>query len=152
LVKATIDGVVRAPFGILDDLGRRAVHDGDTGIRGAEVDPNDFTHSGRAFLIVAMTAALGALGLLAAGVILHPAGGLATAVFLTTGGLLAVASLLPLTLAARRRRRLAFLAALRARWAQLARAGDPDDQIATLARAYAGLVGNDLRTRLGGTP
>jgi hypothetical protein len=111
-----------------------------------------FRKSARAFLIVAMTAALGALGLLAAGVILHPAGGLATAVFLTTGGLLAVASLLPLTLAARRRRRLAFLAALRARWAQLARAGDPDDQIATLARAYAGLVGNDLRTRLGGTP
>lgn len=113
---------------------------------------NAFRKSARFLFLVGLAAAAGAVGLLAAGLILDPAGGLATAVFLTAGAFLAVVSLLPLTLAARRRRRLAFIAALRARWAQLARAGDPDDQIATLARAYAGLVGNDLRARLGGTP
>jgi hypothetical protein len=31
---------------------------------------------------------------------------------------------------------------------QLARAGDPDDQIATLRRAYSGLIGNDIRARV----
>ena len=44
--------------------------------------------------------------------------------------------------------RVAFLGRLRARWAMLARAGDPDDQIATLRRAYDGLIANDLRVRV----
>ena len=31
-------------FRILDDLGRRAFHDGDAGVGGAEVDADDFSH------------------------------------------------------------------------------------------------------------
>ena len=42
--KATMDGVVRAPFRILDHLGRRPFHDGDAGIGGAEVDADNFSH------------------------------------------------------------------------------------------------------------
>lgn len=108
-----------------------------------------FRKSARLFLVVAVLAVIAGVGLCAVGLVLTPAGGLGTPVFVATGAFLAVTSLLPVALAARRRRRIAFLAALRARWMQLARAGDPDDQIATLARAYAGIVGNDLQTRLG---
>jgi hypothetical protein len=79
---------------------------------------------------------------------LEPLEGLRSRVFLGAGAFLLVLSLLPFVLARRRRQRLAFLAVLRSRWSQLARAGDPGDQIAGLARAYAGLVGTDLRARL----
>jgi hypothetical protein len=111
-----------------------------------------FRKSARLLLAVAILAGGGGLGLVAAALVLDPAGGLGTPVFLAAGGFLIVVALLPLVLAWRRRKRVAFLAALRARWVQLARAGDPHDQIATLSRAYAGLVGNDLRTRLGAAP
>jgi hypothetical protein len=80
--------------------------------------------------------------------LLEPVEGLRARVFLGAGAFLLVLSLLPLVLARRRRRRLTFLAVLRNRWSQLARAGDPGDQIAGLTRAYAGLVGTDLRARL----
>jgi hypothetical protein len=43
---ATIEGVVRAPFGILDHLRLAAFHDGDAGVRGAEVDADDLAHVG----------------------------------------------------------------------------------------------------------
>jgi hypothetical protein len=43
-VKATIDGVVRAPFGVFDDPRLAAIHDGDAGVGRAEVDPNHFGH------------------------------------------------------------------------------------------------------------
>ena len=43
-VKATIEGVVRAPSEFSMTFGCRAVHHRDAGIRGAEVDANDFTH------------------------------------------------------------------------------------------------------------
>ena len=96
------------------------------------------------------TAACGA-GLVAAA-LLGPAGGLETRVFLGAGGFLLVLALLPLGLGWKRVRRSAFLEAMRARWIRLERIGDPDDQVPTLARAYAGLVGNDLRARTAGAP
>ena len=43
-VKATIEGVVRAPSAVLDHLGVLAFHDGDAGVGGAEIDTDDFTH------------------------------------------------------------------------------------------------------------
>jgi hypothetical protein len=36
LLKATIDGVVRAPFGVFNDAGLLAVHNGDAGVGGSE--------------------------------------------------------------------------------------------------------------------
>jgi hypothetical protein len=41
---ATTDGVVRAPFRVLDDLRRAAFHDGDAAVRRAEVDADDLAH------------------------------------------------------------------------------------------------------------
>src|SRR5258708_28750717 len=32
------------PFGVLDNLGRLAFHHGDTGVRGAEIDADNFAH------------------------------------------------------------------------------------------------------------
>ena len=43
-VKATIEGVVRMPFGVLDDLRRLALHHGDAGVGGAEIDADDLGH------------------------------------------------------------------------------------------------------------
>jgi len=108
-----------------------------------------FRSSGRILLGLAGLAAAAGLAVVAAALILDPAGGLGTPIFLTAGAFLLVLSLLPLVLGWRRRRRVAFLAVLGARWTQLARAGDPEDQIAPLSRAYAGLCGNDIGIRVG---
>ena len=43
-VNATIDGVVRAPSAVLDDLGGLAFHHGDARIRRAEIDADNFAH------------------------------------------------------------------------------------------------------------
>jgi hypothetical protein len=43
-VKATIDGVVRAPSAFSMTLGVLALHHGDAGIGRAEVDADDFCH------------------------------------------------------------------------------------------------------------
>ena len=43
-VNATIEGVVRAPSAVLDDLGVPAFHHGDAGIRRAEIDADNFAH------------------------------------------------------------------------------------------------------------
>ena len=107
--------------------------------------------SSRLLLTLGTFSAASGAGLVAAA-LLAPAGGLATPVFLGAGGFLVALALLPLGLGWRRVRRAAFLAAIRARWTRLERIGDPDDQVPTLARAYAGLVGNDLRTRVAGGP
>ena len=127
-------------------------------MRKTAVEPPGYDRVSRAFQrsarILSVTAALAfacGVALCVAG-LLEPVEGLRAGVFLGAGGFLLLLSLLPLVLAWRRRRRLAFLAALRNRWSQLARAGDPSDQIAGLARAYAGLVGSDLRARLSGAP
>ncbi len=106
--------------------------------------------SARLLVTVGTFCAATGAGLIVAA-LLGPAGGLATPVFLGAGGFLVVLALLPLGLGWKRARRAAFLEALRARWIRLARIGDPDDQVPTLARAYAGLVGNDLRARMAGT-
>lgn len=108
-----------------------------------------FRSSSRILLGLAGLAAAAGVGTVAAALILAPAGGLATPTFLLAGGFLVVLSLLPLVLGWRRRQRVAFLAVLAARWTQLARAGDPEDQIAPLSRAYAGLCANDVRIRVG---
>ena len=101
-----------------------------------------------AFGIVALLCALALLG----ASLLDLAGGAAMAVFLYAGGFILVLSLVPLLQGWRRLKRVAFLASVRNRWVQLARAGDPDDQIATLRRAYSGLIGNDLRARMTSPP
>ena len=108
--------------------------------------------SARILATVGFLALTVGLGLIAAALVLAPAGGLGSPVFIAAGGFLVALSLLPLLLGQGRRRRIAFLAKLRARWVQLARAGDPNDQIAPLARAYAGLIRNDLRARVGNLP
>ena len=47
LVREGDDGRGRpSAFGVFDDFGRRAFHDSDAGIGGAEVDTNDLTHGG----------------------------------------------------------------------------------------------------------
>lgn len=107
--------------------------------------------SARLFIATAIISAASGAGLVAAGLV-DPAGELATRVLFGAGGFLLVVALLPLALGWRRVRRAAFLEALRARWIRLERIGDPDDQVPALARAYAGVVGNDLRTRMAGAP
>jgi hypothetical protein len=123
-------------------------------MRKAAVEPPGYDRVFRAFQRSARLLSAAAGLALACGVALcaigslEPVEGLRIRVFLGAGAFLLVLSLLPFALARRRRQRLAFLAVLRSRWSQLARAGDPGDQIAGLARAYAGLVGTDLRARL----
>ncbi len=41
-VKATIDGVVRAPSELAMTTGSPAFHDGDAGIGGSQIDTDDF--------------------------------------------------------------------------------------------------------------
>ena len=108
--------------------------------------------SARILSAVGLLALAAGLGLVTAALVLEPAGGLGAPVFIAAGSFLVAVSLLPLVLGRGRRHRIAFLARLRARWVQLARAGDPNDQIAPLARAYAGLIRNDLRARVGTLP
>jgi len=105
--------------------------------------------SARLLFTVGTLAAASGAGLVAVA-LLDPAGGLARPVLLGAGGFFLVLALLPLGIAWRRVRRASFLAALRVRWSRLARIGDPDDQVATLARAYAGLIGRDMRARMRG--
>jgi hypothetical protein len=110
-----------------------------------------FGRSARIFLAMAILTILCAGGLFAAPFLdVGEASG--ERVFFTASGVALVLALLPLTMAVRRIRRTGFLTALRHRWVQLGRAGDPDDQIATLRRAYAGLVGNDIHTRMSSAP
>ena len=44
LAKATTDGVVRAPSSLAMTIGVLALHDGDHGVGGAEVDADDLAH------------------------------------------------------------------------------------------------------------
>jgi hypothetical protein len=110
-----------------------------------------FRRSGRIFTAMAVLTALCAAAF-AAAPFLGVGGGKGGDVFLAASGFVLVLALLPLVLARRRIGRTAFLAALRDRWMRLGRAGDPDDQIATLRRAYAGLIGNDIHTRMSSPP
>jgi hypothetical protein len=106
-----------------------------------------FRRSGRwhiGFAIISLGCALG----LAAAWLLGVGGAEATTVLISAGGFVLALALFLLLQWWRRLKRVKFLASVRNRWVQLARAGDPDDQIATLRRAYSGLIGNDLRTRM----
>ncbi len=106
-----------------------------------------YRRSGRwhiAFAVIALGCALAP----AAAWLLGVGGAEGTNVFLSAGGLVLAIALFLLLQGWRRLQRVKFLASVRNRWAQLARAGDPDDQIATLRRAYSGLIGNDIRTRM----
>jgi hypothetical protein len=94
--------------------------------------------------LVTSACALALLG----GALFGPGGEAGRPVFLYAGAFIFVLAVLPLVQAWRRLKRVAFLASVRGRWGQLVRAGDPDDQVATLRRAYAGLIGNDIRTRM----
>ncbi len=110
-----------------------------------------FRRSGRIFLAMAALVALCAAAFAAAPFLgFGGAGG--RRVFLAAAGFLLVLALVPLLQGLRRFGRTAFLAGLRDRWLRLGRAGDPDDQVATLRRAYAGLVGNDIQTRMSTPP
>lgn len=111
-----------------------------------------FSRSGRWHLAIGAMTLLGAAGLFAAGLLGVAGGAAGTAIFFSAGALLLLLALLPLLQGWRRLKRVGFLSSLRNRWTQLARAGDPDDQIGTLQRAYAGLIGNDLRTRMAASP
>jgi hypothetical protein len=110
-----------------------------------------FRRSGRIFIAMAILTLACAGGLVAAP-FLGVGGASGERVFFAAAGVALVLALLPLTMGLRRIRRTGFLAALRHRWVRLGRAGDPDDQIATLRRAYAGLVGNDIHTRMSSAP
>jgi hypothetical protein len=106
-----------------------------------------FHRSGRWYLALGIATALSGLAFLG-GSLLDIAGGAARETFLLAGGFVILLSVFLFLQAARRQSRVAFLGRLKARWAMLARAGDPDDQIATLRRAYDGLIANDLRVRV----
>jgi hypothetical protein len=110
-----------------------------------------FRRSGCWLIGLGIAAALCGLALLG-GSLLGIADGAATITFLSAGGLVAALSVVPFLLGWRRLRRVEFLTLLRARWVLLTRAGDPDDQVGTLRRAYAGLIGNDLRARTTSSP
>jgi len=112
-----------------------------------------FRRSGRIFIAMAILVLICAGGLVAAPFLgLGLGGASGERVFFTAAGLALALALLPLTMGLRRVRRTGFLVALRHRWVRLSRAGDPDDQIAALRRAYAGLVGNDIHTRMSSAP
>ena len=110
-----------------------------------------FRRSGRWHIALGIVTLLCGLALLG-GSLLGIAGGAASTTFLSAGGFVAGLSVVPFLQGRRRLRRVAFLTLLRGRWVQLARAGDPDDQVGTLRRAYAGLIGNDLRARTTSSP
>jgi hypothetical protein len=87
------------------------------------------------------------LGILGAGVMV-PVSERSREVLIAGGGLVSGLSLVPFLQGWLRHKRLGFLAQLRGRWVQLARAGDPHDQIGALRNAYAGIVDNNLRARV----
>jgi hypothetical protein len=106
-----------------------------------------FRQSGRWLTAIGVAAAGASLAFLATG--LSGVAGTAWPIFVYAAGFALVVALLPLVLGYRRLQRVAFLATLRARWSQLDRVGDPDDQVATLRRAYGGLIANDVVARAG---
>ncbi len=110
-----------------------------------------FRRSGRWLTGIGIVTALCGLALLG-GSLLGIANGAATVTFLSAGALVTALSVVPFLFAWRRFCRVEFLTLLRARWVQLTRAGDPDDQVGTLRRAYTGLIGNDLRARTTSSP
>lgn len=110
-----------------------------------------FTRSARWHLAIGLLASACALAFLGGG-LLGFGGEAGAPVFFYAAGFVLLLALLPFLQAWRRHKRAAFLASVRGRWAQLARAGDPDDQVATLRRAYAGLIGNDIRVRMASPP
>jgi hypothetical protein len=107
-----------------------------------------FHRSGQWYLVLGVVTAACGLALLGAS-LLDIAGGMARETLLLAGGFVICLSALLFLQAWRRLERVAFLGRLRSRWAMLMRAGDPDDQVATLRRAYDGLIANDLRVRAG---
>jgi hypothetical protein len=106
-----------------------------------------FRRSGRWHIAFAVVALLCALALAAAW-LLGVGGPEGTTILFSAGGFVLALALFLLLQGWRRLMRVRFLASVRNRWVQLARAGDPDDQIATLRRAYSGLIGNDIRARV----
>jgi hypothetical protein len=106
-----------------------------------------FARSARWYLVIGLLTSACALALLG-GSLVGLGGKAGAPVFLYAAVFVLVLAALPFVQAWRRLRRVAFLASVRSRWAHLARAGDPDDQLATLRRAYAGLISNDIRTRM----
>jgi hypothetical protein len=106
-----------------------------------------FARSARWYLVIGLVTSACALALLG-GVLFGLVGKAGTTVYLYAVAFVLVLAALPFVQAWRRLQRVAFLASVRSRWAHLSRAGDPNDQIATLRRAYAGLIGNDIRTRM----
>ncbi|MCB1503028.1 MAG: hypothetical protein KDK07_25165 [Bauldia sp.] len=106
-----------------------------------------FRQSGQWLAAIGFLAAAASLVFFAAG--MSGVTGSAWLIFVYAAGFMLVVSLLPLALGYRRIRRVAFLGRLRDRWIQLDRVGDPDDQIATLRRAYGGLIANDVVARVG---
>lgn len=110
-----------------------------------------FARSARWYIGIGLAAVTCALALLGGG-LLGIGGEAGRTVFLFAAGFVLVLAILPFLQARRRLKRVAFLASVRSRWAQLARAGDPDDQVVALRRAYAGLIGNDIRTRMASPP
>jgi hypothetical protein len=105
-----------------------------------------FRRSGRWYIAIGIVTLTCGLGLAGAG-LLGLGGSAAMITFLSASAFVAGLSVVPFLQARRRLRRVEFLTLLRGRWVQLARAGDPDDQVRTLRRAYAGLIANDLRAR-----
>jgi len=101
---------------------------------------------GLGLVVLASGLALAGFGLIA------EAGRDAGEVIAKGGGLIAAGSIFPFLEARARARRIALLARLRERWIQLARAGDPDDQIASLRRIYSGLLSGSLRSMAVGEP
>jgi hypothetical protein len=108
-----------------------------------------FARSARWYLAIGLVTSACALALLG-GALSGLVGEAGMTVLLYAAAFFLLLAALPFVQAWRRLKRVAFLASVRRRWAQLARAGDPDDQVATLRRAYAGLIGNDIRTRMAG--
>jgi hypothetical protein len=138
----------------MEFVGARSPHP----VRKAGIEPpgidrvvGAFARSARWYMAMGLATFACALALLGGG-LLGFGGEAGATVFLYAAAFVLVLALFPFLQAWRRLRRAAFLRSVRNRWAQLARAGDPDDQVATLRRAYAGLVGNDIRARMASPP
>lgn len=103
-----------------------------------------FARAGRVYIVLGVVTLVAGLGLLAGSL----SGGPLTQAFLSAGVFVAGLSAYPFVQGWRRLQRVAFLDQLRGRWVMLARAGDPDDQVTTLRRAYDGLIAGDVRARM----
>jgi len=112
---------------------------------GCERVAGAFRQSGRWLTVIGVATVGASLAFLAAGI--FGVAGTAWPIFLYAAGFTLVVAMLPLVMGYRRLQRVSFLATLRARWIQLDRVGDPDDQVATLRRVYGGLIAGDAGAR-----